>query len=262
MGEENQFKAEFKLLTDFLLSVPKMAKQQIQQYIIEVEQNKEPIQNSIPDIKNYINSHFLNMPRINGPKAYSLTGVLREQDDQEEFAPPELGVLAGQIHEDELLPHYFVPNFLRPLPMEEEENKLRETNGGEVDYLNDELDAIWLIPGMLPEPYWDFSMCQDFNTTSVKHLLSKAVRTTLKDDETRTFIRALKIDPELVFHICMTPQRLPSLVINNANVAYELLICMTHTTQITKYYDALSGMKLSPNTLEVFNRLSGQVDLP
>jgi len=51
--------------------------------------------------------------------------------------------------------------------MEEEENKLRETNGGEVDYLNDELDAIWLIPGMLPEPYWDFSMCQDFNTTSV-----------------------------------------------------------------------------------------------
>jgi hypothetical protein len=30
VGEENQFKAEFKLLTDFLVSVPKMAKMQIQ----------------------------------------------------------------------------------------------------------------------------------------------------------------------------------------------------------------------------------------
>jgi hypothetical protein len=37
---------------------------------------------------------------------------------------------------------------------------------------------------------------------------------------------------------------------------------MTNTTQITKYYDALSGMKLSPNTLEVFNRLSNFVELP
>jgi hypothetical protein len=37
---------------------------------------------------------------------------------------------------------------------------------------------------------------------------------------------------------------------------------MTHTKQITKYYDALCGMKLSPNTLEVFNLLTGQVDLP
>jgi hypothetical protein len=37
---------------------------------------------------------------------------------------------------------------------------------------------------------------------------------------------------------------------------------MANTMQITKYYDALSGMKLSPNSLEVFNRLSGQVELP
>ena len=60
----------------------------------------------------------------------------------------------------------------------------------------------------------------------------------------------------------MTPQRLPNIVINNPNIAFELLVCMTHTTQITKYYDSLSQMKLSPNTLEVFNRLSGHVELP
>ena len=30
VGEDNQFKAEFKLLTDFLVSVPKMSKQSVQ----------------------------------------------------------------------------------------------------------------------------------------------------------------------------------------------------------------------------------------
>lgn len=92
--------------------------------------------------------------------------------------------------------------------------------------------------------------------------MNKAVRQVLKDEEQKTLIKALKIDPELVFHIGMTPQRFPNLVITNSNVAYELLICMTNTKQITKYYDALAGMKLSPNTLEVFNKLSGQVELP
>ncbi len=34
-----------------------------------------------------------NMPKITGPKMYSLTGTLREQDDQEEYAPPESGIM-------------------------------------------------------------------------------------------------------------------------------------------------------------------------
>jgi hypothetical protein len=174
-------------------------------------------------------------------------------------------VLPSQIYEDELLPHFYIPNFLRPLPVEEEEERVMVgglLNEGERDFLKDELDAIWLIPGMLPEPYWDYTMCQDVSTATVRTLLTRAVKMSLKDDEQKILIRALKIDPELVFHIGMTPQRLPNIVINNPNIAFELLVCMTHTTQITKYYDSLSQMKLSPNTLEVFNRLSGHVELP
>ena len=91
----------------------------------------------------------------------------------------------------------------------------------------------------------------------MKQYLNKAIKVPLKDEESRNLIKGLKTDPELVFHIGMTPQKLPSLVVNNPNVALELLICMTNTMQITKYYDALSGMKLATNTLEVFNRLSG-----
>ena len=228
-----------------------------------MELNKDPIENPILDIKNYINIHLQNMPKVTGQKGYSLTGTLREQDDQEEYAPPEQGILPSQIYEDELMPHYFPPNFLRPLPVEEEEEK-RESLivDGEFDYLHDELDAIWLIPGMLPEPVWEYSMCCDMSTANLKTLINKAVKMSLKDEEYRAIIKPLKTDPELIFNIGMTPQRLPSLVINNPHVAFELLIIMTNTTQITKYYDALSGMKLSPNTLEVFNRLSNFVELP
>lgn len=54
---------------------------------------------------------------------------------------------------------------MRPLPVEEEEVRKPD---GEIDYLNDELDAIWLIPGTLPEPYWDYTMGYNFNTAIVK----------------------------------------------------------------------------------------------
>ncbi len=108
---------------------------EINKYIHEVEHNRDPIENPIPDIKNYINIHVQNMPKLNGPKAYSLTGTLRDQDDQEEFAPPENGILPSGLDEDELLPHYFAPNFLRPLPVEEEVDQS--------DPLNDDLEVIY-----------------------------------------------------------------------------------------------------------------------
>jgi hypothetical protein len=133
------------------------------------------------------------------------------------------------------LPHYFAPNFLRPLPVEEEEEKHGRMDGNidggasEIDYLNDEMDAIWLIPGTLPEPFWDYTMCQDFSTLTLRDLLTKAIRGTLKEEERKTFSRALKIDPELVFHIGMTPKKLPNLVKFNPLIAFDLLICMTHT---------------------------------
>lgn len=43
-----------------------MAKQQVQQYISDVEMNKDLIENPFPDIKNYINIHLQNMPKITG----------------------------------------------------------------------------------------------------------------------------------------------------------------------------------------------------
>ena len=105
------------------------------------------------------------------------------------------------------MPNYFAPNFLRPLPVEEEENEDGESGlmGEGANLLSDEFDALWLVPGIIPEPYWDYSMCQNFNTATIKHLLNKAVKSKLLDDEHKTLLRALKTDPELVFHIGMSP---------------------------------------------------------
>ena len=71
------------------------------------------------------------MPKISGMKGYALSSVLRDLPDNE-FSKqtqhgvvenhayngiPEIGVIkSDEINEDELLPHYFVPNFCRPLP--------------------------------------------------------------------------------------------------------------------------------------------------
>ena len=74
--------------------------------------------------------------------------------------------------------------------------------------------------------------------------------------------KGFHVDKELVFHIEMTPAKLPDLLINNPNIALELLICMTHTAEITKYYDVLCSMKLSTSLLEVFNGLNNHVEFP
>lgn len=79
-----------------------MSKQPVQQYIAEVESNRDPIENPITDIKSYIQMHQLNQPKLTGPKAFSLTGTLREQDDSEEQSPPEVGISPSSILDDEL----------------------------------------------------------------------------------------------------------------------------------------------------------------
>lgn len=40
-------------------------------------------------------------------------------------------------------------------------------------------DAYWLIPGVVPEPYWDINMGQDFNIAQLKYYLNKALRVQL-----------------------------------------------------------------------------------
>lgn len=67
---------------------------------------------------------------------------------------PQNEISAEDLSDSELLPHFFTPDFLRPLPVPEN-----------IENMDDEdfEDAFWLIPGIVPEPYWDINMGQEFN---------------------------------------------------------------------------------------------------
>ena len=116
---------------------------------------------------------------------------------------------------------------------------------------------------MLPEPYWDFNMVSEqFNYAQMKKYLNRACKTPLKLQEAHQLKKGLQADKEMVFHIDMSPAKLPDLVIHNPTIAKELLICMTNSAEISKYYDVLTQMKLSISLLEVFHGILYQVDFP
>ena len=94
---------------------------------------------------------------------------------------------------------------------------------------------------MLPEPYWDFNMVSDqFNQAEMKKYLNRACKMNLKQSEADQLKKALQADKEMVFHIDMSPAKLPDLLIHNPTIAKELLICMTNSAEISKYYDVLT----------------------
>ena len=53
----------------------------------------------------------------------------------------------------------------------------------------------------------------------------------------------------------MAPYKLADLITHNITIAQEFLVCMTHSNEIQKYYDALRDIRLSSNSLEVFAKI-------
>jgi len=127
---------------------------------------------------------------------------------------------------------------------------------------DDDLEPIWLVPGVLPEPYWDFTMGLNYSYPMIKKLMGQATKVQLSQEHQNILLSALSHDPEIVFHLGLTPQMLPDLVLSNQPIAYEVLISMTNSVQITSYYDALSNMNMNLNALEVFSKLTSHVELP
>ena len=93
---------------------------------------------------------------------------------------------------------------------------------------------------MVPEPYWDFNMGMDFTFNKIKEKVDSALKTSQKEEDTKILVKGMKYDPEIFFHIPIQDYKFPQLVINAPNFAFEFLLCLTYTTQVTKYYDQLS----------------------
>lgn len=124
-------------------------------------------------------------------------------------------------------------------------------------------EVVWLNPDDGPGLLWDATMCQEASPSAeVKDLMALAFKGPLQPEQQKLLVDRLQSDPRLVHGSGLTPPLLPDLVNNNPMLAYECLLHLMSSPQITEYLAALVNMDMSLHSMEVVNRLTTSVELP
>ena len=96
----------------------------------------------------------------------------------------------------------------------------------------------------------------------VRRLLAKALKGPLTLGQLDQLSALIKKVDNAIVAAGVTPAQYPDLVEYNPVIAYDVLICLMSTNQITDYFSVLVNMDMSLHSMEVVNQLTTTVELP